>query len=189
MKVTPLRDPQKGHSQPGEDGNKVKVLAILGRGRSGSTLLDNLLGEIDQFFSAGEIHNIFSRGLLQGHTCGCGQPLASCEIWAPTLEKAFGSTVDAQQVVEWQSELVRPRRLLQLLHAPPPSELNSYLDVLNRLYKSIAHTSGARVVVDSSKRPPHGAVLRLLSNVDPYFVQLVRDPRAVAFSRRSGKQP
>jgi hypothetical protein len=38
------------------------------------------------------------------------------------------------------------------------------------------------VVVDSSKRPSDGALLRLVDEVDPYFVQLVRDPRAVAYS-------
>jgi hypothetical protein len=38
------------------------------------------------------------------------------------------------------------------------------------------------VIVDSSKHPGDGAVLRYLPNVEPYFIHLVRDPRAVAYS-------
>ena len=34
---------------------RVKVLYIVGMGRSGSTILANSLGEVDGFFSAGEI--------------------------------------------------------------------------------------------------------------------------------------
>lgn len=188
--MTMNQDDRSRLEQAGQNGAKVKVVAILGRGRSGSTILDNLLGEIDQFFSAGEVHNLFDRGLLQGHTCGCGQPLARCEIWSPILERALGETINPRQIVEWQSELVRPRHLLKLLDpsVEESSILHSYLGVLNRLYMSIADTSETSVIIDSSKRPPHGALLRLLPNVEPYFIQLIRDPRAVAFSRRRAKQ-
>jgi len=33
-----------------------KVLFITGRGRSGSTILDNLLGQLDGFFSLGQVN-------------------------------------------------------------------------------------------------------------------------------------
>jgi hypothetical protein len=38
------------------------------------------------------------------------------------------------------------------------------------------------VIVDSSKRPSDAAMLRLVAGVEPYYVHLVRDPRAVAYS-------
>ncbi len=47
--------------------------------------------------------------------------------------------------------------------------------------------TGARVLVDSSKRPEHGALLHLVDGIRPYFVRMVRDPRAVAFSRQRRK--
>ena len=50
------------------------------------------------------------------------------------------------------------------------------------LYQQVATVTGARVVIDSSKRPSDAALLRLLPGVNPYFVHLVRDPRAVAYS-------
>ena len=47
-------------------GNPTTVLYVAGAGRSGSTLLDNLLGQIPGFFSAGELRYVWERGLIDG---------------------------------------------------------------------------------------------------------------------------
>lgn len=54
----------------------VRVLSIVGYTRSGSTLLDSILGELDGVFSAGELHYLWERGLLEHRTCGCGDQTA-----------------------------------------------------------------------------------------------------------------
>jgi hypothetical protein len=170
----------------------VKVLAIVGWGRSGSTILDNLLGELDGFFSAGEVHNLWRRGLLMGHTCGCGAPVAECEVWSRVLVEASSAGPDrARRVVEWQRDTARTRHVARLLaqseHPSRRPSLELYADTLGKLYRAIANITGDRVVVDSSKRPAHASILRLVSGIEPYVVHLVRDPRAVAYSRRRGK--
>jgi len=53
--------------------SRTRVLYILGWGRSGSTVLGNILGEIDGFFSAGELHYLWERSLVEGRACGCGR--------------------------------------------------------------------------------------------------------------------
>ena len=58
---------------------------------------------------------------------------------------------------------------------------------MSRFHRALAHVTGARVFVDSSKRPSDGAVLRLVPGIDVSYVQLVRDPRAVAYSWRRRK--
>jgi hypothetical protein len=170
----------------------VKVLAIVGWGRSGSTILDNLLGELDGFFSGGEVHNLWRRGLLMGHTCGCGAPVAECEVWSRVLAEASIAGHDrARRVVEWQRDTARTRHVARLLaqreHSSRRPVLELYADTLGKLYRAIANITGDRVVVDSSKRPAHASILRLVSGIEPYVVHLVRDPRAVAYSRRRGK--
>jgi hypothetical protein len=168
-----------------------KVLVIIGRGRSGSTILANLLGELDGFFSAGELFNVFKRGLLLGHTCGCGRPVASCPLWSKVLARALSGPdgeIQPGQVVEWQKKVAGAaadtRRLLRIRGRGEGSkELDSYVALLGRLYVALAEETGARVIVDSSKRPPHGAYMHLVPGITPLFVQLVRDARAVAFSR------
>ena len=173
----------------------TKVLLIIGRGRSGSTILDNLLGELDGFFSAGELFNVFKRGLVLGHTCGCGQPVASCALWSKVMGSALSTPhgpIEPARLVEWQEEVAGAaadtRRLLRVRSTEKTSAaLGSYVSVLGRVYAAIAEETGARVIVDSSKRPPHAAYMHLVAGVTPYFVHLVRDPRAVAFSRARPK--
>ena len=43
--------------------SRRRVLYILGWGRSGSTVLGNILGEVDGFFCAGELHYLWERRL------------------------------------------------------------------------------------------------------------------------------
>ena len=52
-------------------GEPVKVLFVGGFGRSGSTLLDNVLGQVDGFASCGEISYLWDRGLEQDRLCSC----------------------------------------------------------------------------------------------------------------------
>jgi hypothetical protein len=166
----------------------IKVLFIMGKGRSGSTLLDNALGEIDGFFSAGEIHNLWRRGLVNGFKCGCGRSVPTCPVWSEVLA-AMPNTADPRQVLAWQAEVVRSRNGRRLVRLSPGASatwpaLERYCDVLSSLYRAIAGVTGDGVIVDSSKRAVHGALLRLVPGISPYFVHLVRDPRAVGFSRQ-----
>ena len=169
----------------------TKVLLIIGRGRSGSTILDNLLGELDGFISAGELFNVFKRGLVMGHTCGCGRPVASCALWSRVMSTALSTAegpIAPTRVVEWQQRVAGApgdtRKLLKVRSTEGGSAaLGSYVSVLGRVYAALAEETGERVIVDSSKRPPHAAYMHLVPGITPYFVQLVRDSRAVAFSR------
>jgi len=170
---------------------EVKVLYIIGWGRSGSTIMANLLNEIDGFFHAGELIYLWERGLLEGRRCGCGRVIRECELWSDVLRRSFGdnfaSTVDAEHMVQAQRDEVRVRHTWQLLkrpadHLPQDGALRRYSEAMLSLYQQIAAVTGARVVIDSSKRPSDAAFLRLLPGVTPYYVHLVRDPRAVAYS-------
>ena len=67
----------------------VKVLYLAGPTRSGSTILSNILGEIDGFFNAGQIFELWDKGLAENGLCGCGQQLTTCEIWSTVFKKAF----------------------------------------------------------------------------------------------------
>ena len=50
----------------------------MSHGWSGSTLLGNVLGELDGAVHVGELRALWDEGLLAGGTCGCGLPLGSC---------------------------------------------------------------------------------------------------------------
>jgi len=176
-------------------GPAVKVLAVMGSGRAGSTLLDMVLGSIDSFFSAGELRYVWESDAAEPR-CGCGELLSSCSVWQAVI---YGSSTSGRcladlglaRVRRLQSELGRTRHTRSLLLADTrPSyrtDLRDYLAAMNALYARIGEVTGASVIVDSSKRPSDAALLRLLPNVDPYVVHLVRDPRAVAYSWQRSK--
>ncbi|MEK8106123.1 hypothetical protein NKG94_14870 [Micromonospora sp. M12] len=63
--------------------SQVRVLYLAGSGRSGSTLVTTVLGQLPGFFAAGELRYLWRRGLLENRPCGCGSPLADCPVWAP----------------------------------------------------------------------------------------------------------
>lgn len=178
----------------------MKVLYVVSGTRSGSTILDQILGELDGFFSTGELRFIWERGLLENRKCGCGAPVRECKVWAEVLATDLGDgplgNRSAEEIVGWQRETVRVRHTWVILRqrAGDPGANNptlaAYAHVADRLYRAVGKVTGARVVVDSSKHPSDAALLRLLPSVDPYFIHLVRDPRAVVHSwQRKRKEP
>ncbi|MFN2490077.1 MAG: sulfotransferase [Actinomycetota bacterium] len=173
----------------------VKVLAIIGMTRSGSTILDNILGELDGFFSTGELHYLWQRGVMDRRRCGCGATVVACPVWSRILAQVSneGERAAPAEVVDWQQRTVRARHTWKLMRrtraeAGGPPSLGAYENVLAHLYRAVADVTGTRVVIDSSKRASDAAVLGLLPGVEPYFVHLVRDPRAVAYSWRRAKR-
>lgn len=159
----------------------TKVLYIAGWGRSGSTILDNVLGQVDGFFSAGELMFLWRRGLVEGRLCGCGQPVRECEIWTRVLARAYPHGVDPQEMLRLEAHSARTRHLpLHLARIEPGSR--RYRDELGALYRALQAETGCRVIVDSSKSPSYGRVLAGTPGLDVRVVHLVRDPRAVAYS-------
>lgn len=157
---------------------RLKLIVIVGASRSGSTLLDRLLGAAPGFWSLGELHQIWKRGFIENHQCGCGRKFQDCPFWRnvasgmPASIDVGGTHALQQRVVSNWNIAGRSRR----------SDAATYVDVLERLYLSIGRVSGAHVLVDSSKRPAHANLLLRHSKLDVHFLHLVRDSRAMAFS-------
>ena len=68
----------------------VKVLYVAGLGRSGSTILANTLGQVEGFFSGGELNFIWKHALIENRLCGCGRPSRECPFWGPVFNGEFG---------------------------------------------------------------------------------------------------
>ncbi len=159
---------------------EVKVLYILGRGRGGSTILANVLGEIDGFFSAGEVRALWDPVVVSGGRCGCGELAERCKVWSQVI-----AGTDARAAARLGSQAVREHGLMGLLrrvNAREKSAAETFARLTGDVYRKLADTTGARVIVDSSKRPVYGAFLRSVPRLSVRYVHLVRDPRASAHS-------
>ncbi len=161
------------------------MLYIAGWSRSGSTVLDQVLGQIDGWFSCGEL-----RLAWKNFDCSCGRPVFDCELWRPILEEAVAADpgIGLNDVWPLRQRALhgRARRLaaLALAHRADAarSSLGRYARVLDALYAAIAARTGARVLVDSSKTSSEACLAATLTGAELYVVHLVRDPRGNAFS-------
>jgi hypothetical protein len=166
---------------------RLTVLYLAGSGRSGSTILDNVLGEVPGFLSVGELRFVWDRNLRDDRVCGCGEPFSRCPLWQEVLRVAYGAAPpEPTEMIAWRERSL-PLRLVPLVRVPGArrrlaARYAAYLDGLERLYHAAADVSGARVIVDSSKYPSYGYLLSLVDSLQVVMVHLVRDPRAVAHS-------
>jgi hypothetical protein len=175
---------------------KPKVLFILGCTRSGTTILNRILGQLDGFFAAGEIQDIWQRSLLGGRFCGCGQRFRDCQVWKAIFDDAFGGFdgVDAESLKRAVQSATRtrgiPRMMLPGRRRFMLRRVKQLVEPLEELYCSVQKVTGHSVIVDSSKQPLYGYLLSLMKGLELYVLHLVRDPRAVAYSwQRVKKQP
>jgi hypothetical protein len=161
----------------------LKVLYVSAWGRSGTTIVDNVLNGYPGVFSAGELRYVWRRGLIAKQSCGCGAPVRECPLWRDVLKVAFGDALpNAREVVAMQRRITRARRTPSLLRRDWPDEARTYADLMARLYRAIGEVTGASLVVDSSKLPSEAAMLARRPDLETYLLHMVRDPRGVAYS-------
>lgn len=163
------------------------VVFIAGSGRSGSTLVERMLGEIEGFVNVGEFIDLFRRVHAGDELCGCGQRFSQCDFWREVGERAFGgwSPDVVGQVAELQSQVARQRHIPHLLSPYQRTVFRQardrYQEAYRKLYHAIARTAGARVIVDASKWPAQALALSR-SPIDLRVIHVVRDVRGVAWS-------
>ena len=165
----------------------MKVLYIAGVGRSGSTLLERMLGAVPGAVNTGELNAIFSRVSQQDQRCGCGEPFSECPFWREVGAEAFGGwEAVTHRISRLQPRVIRQRHVPRLVTGIQPAgyraELEEYLEVHRRLYEAVAAVSGADVLVDASKSTAQLFALQRIDGLDLRVVNLVRDARGVANS-------
>jgi hypothetical protein len=183
----------------------LRVLYVMGIYHSGTTVLSNLVGQLDGYFAVGELRTLWPKLTRDHYRCGCGELLLECPVWSRIIKSTFGEGEDrvalARDMWRCQREALHEYhtwlRVGGLLRRrgrglPADGPLARYADGLARLYRAIASETGAQVIVDSSKEPTDAALLLLMPQVDPAFVQIVRDPRGMVYSIlrvRAGGEP
>lgn len=172
----------------------IKVLFIAGSGRSGSTLLERMLGQIDGLVSVGEIRH-FWRQDFNKELCGCGRLFRECPFWTAVFKEAFGSQkINFQEIMALRQRVDRIRYLPHMLSPWQPlsykEDKKKYTDILIALYQAIQKVSGSKIIIDSSKDVSSYYLLSTLTEIELHVIHLVRDSRAVAYSwQRKRKQP
>lgn len=162
-------------------------------GRSGSTLLSNLLGQIPGVVGVGELYAIWDRGLIDHQLCGCSNAFPDCPFWTEVLTHAYpnNSMPDPVEMKEIATQMRRVRRMLTFWsNDRHRKQVQAYMRNIIPLYKAIHRVSRSEVIVEESKIPTYAFELEKAKELDIYALHLVRDSRAVAYSwRRMRRRP
>jgi hypothetical protein len=170
----------------------MKVLFVTAFGRSGTTLLDNIVGQLEGFFSLGEVSYVWDRAVRDDLLCACGDPFSACRFWSRIAGEAFAGLDrdEVERLISTRDRLgtgqVAARALSGGRRRSLP-EVERYARRVHQLYEAVRRATGSRVLVDSSKAPPHGFVLERIRDVELFVLHMIRDPRAVAYSWQKKK--
>jgi hypothetical protein len=172
---------------PGLRGG-TRVIYLGGLGRSGSTLLERLLGELPGVSACGEVVHMWQRGIALDERCGCGEQFGACDFWSQVGTVAFGGwhKVSVEGFTRLRQAVDRTRFIPLLASSALPArmrrDLDEYTSYYARVYQAIAQVSGCATLVDSSKHASLAFCLSRCAEIDLRVVHLVRDSRAVAYS-------
>lgn len=157
----------------------IQVAYIGGYGRSGSSLLDALLGSRQGVVSGGEVCQLFA-WCAQGRSCSCGRPLRDCPFWGPVVqdvEAETGLTAAALDRITVEAEM----------HGHHPLR---WAEVWDTVFSALARRHGVAHLVDSSKTAGGRRRVLLYGSLREaelvMLIQLHRSLGGVVHSRRRG---
>jgi hypothetical protein len=166
--------------------SKPRIVYIMGMGRSGSTVLDAVIGSHPLVCGVGELSHFVRSGWLQGEYCACGERGDACPFWTEVCRE-WSRRIAPMEITAYpplqetfESFSSWPRLLLERMWRS--SRFRVYGHLSASLFDAIRAVSGRPIVVDSSKAPMRAYALAMTGALDLRLVHLVRDPRGVAWS-------
>jgi ribosomal protein L31E len=151
-----------------------KIIYIVARGHSGTTILDIILGNSEDAFSCGELISGISR---INPICSCGEELKKCIFWGDIHQKI-------SKVMNWErfcrifSSQKKLRSIKYFVSRHKREEMVGYN---NLLHNAIFQESGKKIIIDSSKNIFRGLFLYLFHN-NTNLIHLIRKPEDIVES-------
>jgi len=160
----------------------AQFVYIMGRGHSGSTVVDALLGNHTDAFGIGELVSGWRR---YDKPCSCGQALRDCPVWSAIREH-----YDDMSDQDWDktgiaaANQARVKKFFQVLLCSSRNRgLCDLADATNLVVRSICEVTGKSVIIDSSKEVTRGLfIARFLKS--SRIIHLVRHPFSILASDR-----
>lgn len=177
----------------------IQLVYIASIGRSGSTLLESMLGAHSQLATMGEVH-VWPHELRQGgvRPCGCGDDVPACSFWTAVKREVdplaqIGPGLGFFREAHNHGHTLRLKRLPALGPAPTSSlrdrtQIRTYGEnnaaIVEAFIKVTEAATGDRPswIVDASKDPYRLAWLVRSGLFRIKVIHLVKDPRAFIYS-------
>lgn len=154
----------------------IKIIFIAGDGRSGSTLLDAVLSNIEGSISVGECHRFWVRFKENEAHCSCSELMQECELWG-AVEKQLLEKFPDYNVSDFEKKVREIQHYKNFKKIPSllqSKEWSHFAEVVKAFYNSISEVSGKDCIIDSSKSMPWAYVLQQLTDFDVRVIHLER---------------
>ena len=182
--------------------NQIKIIYIASSGRSGSTILEMLLGLSETNFAVGEIHLLGYELTQKYQKCGCGMWVSDCGFWSKlpieAQNAALHPTFSLFREKYNAGKAIRLRILLNHFFKIPLSRylknsIKKYNDLNYEFFSSLNsekfdHIEGT-IFVDSSKDSYRLWTLLKDERFDLKIVHLVKSPDEFSFGATKKIRP
>ncbi len=171
--------------------SRAKIIYIMGAGRSGTTLLDILLGNSPAVLSCGELTRYAE---LLGIPRAADQGSTTSRFWDGFRKDLVGRTgpLDFGRLVRYYREFDHHRGFLRNYSGTyTRGHFRGYAAYLRHFFDALSCVGEGKVVVDSSKYANRALTLSRIFERRISYVYVVRDPIAVvrSFSKKNVEQP
>ena len=108
----------------------TRVIYLGGLGRSGTTLLERMLGGLPGVCALGEVVHLWQRGVRDDEQCACGRPFSACGFWCAVGERAFGGWDRAplDRIIALRRQVERTRHIPRLARWHLPGEFGARVE-------------------------------------------------------------
>lgn len=178
--------------------DKINLIYIASTGRSGSTLLESILGTHSQMATAGEIH-VWPKNITEGGNipCGCGKSVPECSFWQKMVERVeplqqpqpkidffrdkynAGKTLRLSHIKEFFSEK-QSQSLAKKIETYGKNNYQFFTSFTELIYLETGIKPNW--IIDSSKDPYRLLWLLRSGLFNIKVLQVVKDPRAFVYS-------
>jgi hypothetical protein len=172
-----------------QENRPLRVLYVIGTARSGSTVLNTLLGSHQDVIGAGELGYLSKHGHAFQEVCSCGAQATRCEFWSRVYAEwlRIGGPLSVEHYVALQRRFEQGR--FRPLERVPPIQKQTaayvqYSVLVAHLLHAIRRVSGKSIIVDSTKTPWRALVLASLPGIDLRVLHLVRHPAGIVWSMK-----
>lgn len=171
---------------------KIKLIYISSNGRSGSTLLDMLIGIHSKCFTLGEFQVLPIDYLYNTQPCGCNRRVDSCDFWADIIEQNKNIIINGT-ISKFRNfgygKVLRWNELQEIYLNINKSDFNlikkygqeNFL-VLKSVFEKVKKSKDVYYLVDASKDPYRLKWLAQSGYFDLNVLHIIKDPMAFVYS-------
>ncbi len=160
----------------------MKLIYVIGDGRSGSTIFSILMGNHPDIESVGELYRWIE---FNGYPKK-GNTKAEDHIFWENVRAQYiknSENTDFALLAEGRDEIENYAQFLKVYFKKShPQRTRLYQDYLEKLFGAVCRVSGKPVIMDASRNMGRAALIADLFPQQVWMIHLVRDPRGVVLS-------